>query len=41
MSRPADKVTRFDAELVESAIAEDRRQKRTGRQTMGPGSGAL
>ncbi|HEY5856690.1 MAG TPA: hypothetical protein VIW24_22275 [Aldersonia sp.] len=34
MSRSADKVTRFDAELVESAIAEGRRQNRTGRQQL-------
>lgn len=34
MSRPADKVTRFDAELVESAIAEGRRQNRSGRQQL-------
>ncbi|MDL9946489.1 hypothetical protein QSJ19_12975 [Gordonia sp. ABSL11-1] len=34
MTRSADKVTRFDADLVESAIAEGRRQHRTGRQQL-------
>lgn len=34
MTRSADKVTRFDADLVDSAIAEGRRQHRTGRQQL-------
>ncbi|HEY9311526.1 TA system antitoxin ParD family protein [Williamsia sp.] len=34
MARTADKVTRFDAELVDSAIAEGERQQRTGRQQL-------
>ncbi|MYR08245.1 hypothetical protein GTV32_18945 [Gordonia sp. SID5947] len=34
MTRAADKVTRVDADLVDSAIAEGRRQQRTGRQQL-------
>ncbi|MAU81951.1 hypothetical protein ACIGKQ_20725 [Gordonia sp. NPDC062954] len=34
MPRSADKVTRFDAELIDSAISEGRRQQRTGRQQL-------
>lgn len=34
MTQIADKVTRFDSTLVDSAIAEGRRQNRTGRQQL-------
>lgn len=34
MAPSTDKVTRFDAELVDSAIAEGGRQNRTGRQQL-------
>lgn len=34
MTQTADKVTRFDSTLVDSAIAEGRRQNRTGRQQL-------
>ncbi len=34
MTQSADKVTRFDSTLVDSAIAEGRRQNRTGRQQL-------
>ncbi|WP_241386863.1 ParD-like family protein [Rhodococcus sp. CH91] len=34
MTSSTDKVTRFDAELVDSAIAEGGRQNRTGRQQL-------
>lgn len=34
MTQAADKVTRFDSSLVDSAIAEGRRQNRTGRQQL-------
>ncbi|MEE4025329.1 hypothetical protein V1Y59_19750 [Gordonia sp. PKS22-38] len=34
MPRSTDKVTRFDADLVDSAITEGRRQQRTGRQQL-------
>lgn len=34
MTQAADKVTRFDSTLVDSAIAEGRRQNRTGRQQL-------
>lgn len=34
MARSADKVARFDADLVDSAIAEGERQQRTGRQQL-------
>ena len=34
MTRSTDKVTRFDSDLVDSAIAEGRRQQRTGRQQL-------
>ncbi|WP_207837314.1 TA system antitoxin ParD family protein [Williamsia soli] len=34
MTQTADKVTRFDSALVDSAIAEGRRQNRTGRQQL-------
>ncbi|ORM36675.1 hypothetical protein [Williamsia sp. 1135] len=34
MTQSADKVTRFDSTLVDSAIAEGQRQNRTGRQQL-------
>lgn len=34
MAQTTDKVTRFDSALVDSAIAEGRRQNRTGRQQL-------